>query len=151
MLGKREVTKPKAAASSSPVLTRRVCFVSPASSRRLRLPPCADSSSPVSSTPRPLRLLRPHSSGRYSSSGAAPSPATVDTAASPPRSSTSPRSRPPSPPRSSTLHGHAQVAEETGSGSGGIRMIDDTYEFAAPQFFDFINAETHEDKLKAEL
>ncbi|KAK7281734.1 hypothetical protein RIF29_09976 [Crotalaria pallida] len=48
----------------------------------------------------------------------------------------------------------AAVAEETGGGRGGsdgITMIDETYEFAAPRFFDFINGETDEDKLKAEL
>ncbi|XP_019449032.1 PREDICTED: protein TPX2-like isoform X2 [Lupinus angustifolius] len=46
------------------------------------------------------------------------------------------------------------AAEETGgesSGNGCITMIDDTYEFSAPRFFDFINGESDEDKSKAEL
>ena len=30
-------------------------------------------------------------------------------------------------------------------------MIDETYEFAAPRFFDFINGESEEDKCAAEL
>ncbi|KAI4322700.1 hypothetical protein L6164_022370 [Bauhinia variegata] len=40
------------------------------------------------------------------------------------------------------------VAEETG---GTITMIDETYEFSAPRFFDFILGESEEDMCKAEL
>lgn len=40
------------------------------------------------------------------------------------------------------------VAEETG---GAITMIDETYEFSAPRFFDFTRAESEEDMRRAEL
>lgn len=30
-------------------------------------------------------------------------------------------------------------------------MIDETYEFSAPRFFDFVNGESEEDKCQAEL
>ncbi|OIW06007.1 hypothetical protein TanjilG_11694 [Lupinus angustifolius] len=46
------------------------------------------------------------------------------------------------------------MAEVTGAGSsdnGCVTMIDETYEFSAPRFFDFINGESDEDKSKAEL
>ncbi|KAL1355885.1 hypothetical protein HN51_007848 [Arachis hypogaea] len=49
------------------------------------------------------------------------------------------------------------AAEETGSsniggGSGTtITMINETYEFSAPRFFDFINGETEEDERRAQL
>ena len=50
----------------------------------------------------------------------------------------------------------AVAAEETGSSNGGggtagATMIDETYEFLAPRFFDFINGETEEDARRAEL
>lgn len=40
------------------------------------------------------------------------------------------------------------LAEETG---GAITMIDETYEFSAPRFFDFTKAESGEDTRRAEL
>ncbi|XP_028807876.1 protein TPX2 isoform X2 [Neltuma alba] len=40
------------------------------------------------------------------------------------------------------------VAEES---TGGITMIDETYEFSAPRFFDFMKAESEEDSRRAEL
>jgi len=39
------------------------------------------------------------------------------------------------------------VTEET----GGATVMDETYEFSAPRFFDFIKGETDEESLKAEL
>lgn len=39
------------------------------------------------------------------------------------------------------------VTEET----GGATVMDETYEFSAPRFFDFVKGETDEDSLKAEL
>ncbi|PKI51328.1 hypothetical protein CRG98_028275, partial [Punica granatum] len=42
------------------------------------------------------------------------------------------------------------MAEVEGS-SAVTTMIDETYEFAAPRFFDFINGETEEDRCRAEL
>lgn len=51
----------------------------------------------------------------------------------------------------------AAVAEETGGGSSGsggstaVTMIDETYEFSAPRFFDFLKGESDEDKRNAEL
>lgn len=54
-------------------------------------------------------------------------------------------------------HTHTDVAEGQSQmagvdGSGAMTtMIDETYEFAAPRFFDFINGETEEDMHRAEL
>lgn len=40
------------------------------------------------------------------------------------------------------------LAEESG---GSMTMIDETYEFSAPRFFDFIKGESEEDSRRAEL
>ena len=42
----------------------------------------------------------------------------------------------------------AVTTEETG---GGATVIDHTYEFSAPRFFDFVRGESDEESLKAEL